>query len=206
MNDLTLAITSFVLAAAAVAWHLRRLLVAPPFHLLADEQRAYRNVSLLTVGLMLASAPLAAVHPALWAALVLLIGTAGSRIGARLHLARPLVARLACVPLPEDPEIDDCAYLKCVRTLRGTDLSWHVHEVTDPVAILMTPRTMSRTELRDLPFTLIGGPHESHIPAAVAFLREARECGCLKFVDEADLEAADASAGSAPDSSERGAA
>jgi hypothetical protein len=202
VNDLTLTITSFALVAAVAGWHLRRLLIAPPFHLLADEQRTYRNVSLLTIGLMLATAPLAAVHPALWAGLASFIGAAGSRIGARLHLARPLVARLACVPLPDDPDIDDCAYLKCVRTLRGTSLSWHSHAVPDPVAILMTPRTMSRTALRDLPFTLIGGVHESHIPAAVAFLREARECGCLTFVDETDTAADETTARA----SERGAA
>lgn len=204
MNDLTLTITSLVLVAASALWHLRRLLVAPPFHLLADEQRTYRAVSLATIGLMLAAAPLAAVHPALWAAVAFGIGATGSRIGARLHLARPLAARLACVPLPDDPEIDDSAYLRCVRTLPGTSRSWHVHEVPDPVSILMTPRTLSRSALRDLPYTLIGGVHESHIPAAVAFLREARQCGCLTFVDEDEPAAADETSTAA--SSERGAA
>ena len=191
MSDVITTAFAAATVASAVGWHVRRLVIAPPFHLVAAEQRAYRTVSLLTVGVILSATLLAHISPALWAVAAAITSLLGSRIGARLHLARPMVARLACVPLPDDPDIDDCAYLKCVRTLPGTHLSWYSHAVPDPVAILMTPRTMSRTALRDLPFTLVGGAHEAHIPAAVAFLREARQCGCLRLIDEADLGTSD---------------
>lgn len=161
--------------APVVGCHLFRVFARAPLHLLAAEQRAYRNVSVLSIGLILLGAPIARVSPFLWLAWALLVGSAGSRIGTRLHLANPLAARIACVPAPDGLH-RDATTVACV--------SGGVHDLPAPVVGLLAPRTISRTDLRDLPNTFIGGSDEHLITATRQFLRTAQDCGCVALVPE----------------------
>lgn len=165
----------------------RRVLGPRPFHLTDTEHQNYRLLSFGTIGALLALVGSSLIPSPLALVLAGWVAFIGLRIGSRLHLATALRARFGFGVV----EIVD---RESTRIECATGQSWH-HASSDVASLLAQEAgpaerraTLSRGRLKSLPGLLdaklrdAGGSREERRGARedlAAFLRSARDCGCL---------------------------